>query len=718
MPLIDIKGEFGEPNAVERDSDETVAEWELNEFSVDDMRKSRELETMAVVSLLAAFAYRYNGGNFDFMGKPVAEWRLPQVVALSQATTGLTVKYSKDLYLGEFDRSDYERACTFPINVLKYALRGEKLTGVESHTPATLADLIYATKGVVAHGYGVGSNMVMRLTIPGYSAEGRVPVDIGIFGEYSGRVVGGGKEYVDWFNANNKAQLRYRHVPTLIVKLAALVHQRVATVADPGGSLKFRDRVFPSTPDPFALVKNCDGFVRAACIRMVEAWKDIKERPSWAPTGNKEEHVIEWMMMGAYGPMLVNEAAMENLERVYDKVEEKVREQCALIWAALGPLGVTFSDSLSQEKQSEFCLDVLKAIWHGRAKTYNDKTVIQKYSQASQMVEASRLQERTHDKTTVKVDTHPFGIFAGAHSSVPLKIKNALGELSRAMGAKVKFNEVHAIGTGKGCHWESTVEGIFADTPILYSDLSGDCTPQLGGKFVRKDVLDPQDVPPGSGVGKILVSDAFPGESVAKAQFGMMMKNYLSADYDAGIIKCYLGSDLEADTFVRYGHAPPYVTDWAKKYRVTGFTPGGGHHSQEYFFVFGRRVVDWKIDKGEWIPNSPSEPLAVYSAEAPPTEDACAKHVDRVVKYASLFLTAKVADMVRANAWKGPLALNGIRGDFPLSFGKKGALLEYHSPGTGLRLTGKGHVRGVVKADTGSVVLVPYTPGDVEVKWK
>lgn len=687
--------------------DDLAGGYELDEFTIEDVESSKRLSGMAVITVLAAYATRCNGGDFSFIERNVSDWDLPMFIKLSQAATGLTTKYAKNVSLGVFSREDYMLARTFSLSTLKYSLRAEKIASTESHTSSSLADHIYAVKGNVAYTNGSGLDTRVRIDIPGYTNDARVPIEIGVFGDEAGCVVNGAKEYVDWFNANHNNQIKYLPVPDLVRKLSGLVHQRVQIVVDANGAILFKDRVIPPCKiKSIYLVKSCETFVRAACTRMTQVWREPKDRPSWAPTGKREYDVIEWLMTKAYVPIFEDVVKKAGASRLFSTVQEEIQAQENALWKELGAMGVTYAEGIPEERKKAAMLDVLKSLWQGTVRPYNSPAPLVKYGQANDMVETSRNQERQHDFVTTKVDLPPLGRFAGSHSSVPFKIKNAIGQLLSAVGEKERYSEVDVIGMGKESHFESMIEGVFHDTPIVFSDVNPAYGPRLGGKFVRRDVLDPKDMPPNSGVNKLLISDVFPGTQVSKASFGIMMSNYLAARYSAGIVKLYLGSDLEADTFIRYGVAPKYIEDWAKEYKVIGLAPGGGAHTQEYFFIFAKRAGDWK-SPGLWVPGPPTASLPRYRPDVILTSASCQQHVDGVNKYASLFFSLKVMDMVRSNAWKASRALNGVRGVYPSAFGEKGPALEYLTPGTKLRLTGKGTTLGVTSSDGPQTQFTP-----------
>jgi len=684
-------------------------EFSFGEFTVEERHRASEIKNESTANLICAFLEVTSGEKFSSYGPNINEWEAKAVMKFCALCHPFSPDGMRSGPFGSIDPDVVERLTGYDAGTLKAAILAERPPAQTSVTSRSLIPIIFMQKGIqVKEGiWNDGSKLYecAVLSIPGYDSPTRTVVRIGTSGVHLGRVISGGEQYCEWYNFGKKTHLSYVPIHPHVRDLALLFHQRYQLVVSNGGKgITFKVRNPPGVKLRGIGVRIAISSFGTAMFKKLPAlYAEAKNRPSYAIGTKSELDIIEWLMDIHYSRTLQTPEGLKEVGEFIKRVRKSVDDVWVAVRKEIAPI------------MKENMAESLLALCRGTLILPNTGMKAQFYKNVLDAVEASRTQERHHDVATEKVDGPGFSRAGGSHMTVPAKWENAIKALKHVL-KNPKVESIDAVGVGRGCHWQAQLIHNFPDAEVLYSDLVASYTTPISGKFIPRDATDPESFPPESGRGKTLLSDVFPGQGPKKASFGAMLDVYLSADYDNGVVKCYMGADADEATPLDGRTAPGFLARWTAKYDAVFLVPGGGPHSPEYFVVFGARRSD---RVGYWEPPERilgvPNPIKPYPEGASPPPKAAKSEVkpklpdiDRVAwsaklsSYYAKWLAVKALDLVKMNYWKGPYAFNGVQACPPTLPQEGGPIHKWHffGPESVLYLTAKGTEKGTTRADT------------------
>ncbi len=611
----------------------TGAEGELD-FSPDDLAHAQSLTKYSSKTIIGALVSRSVNIKLLDMRVPEEMWTTKNYGAYAAFVSTLGSSKMTERPLGKFEYDAMLELEDVPSNVLLATL-------VTARMPATklLTDLTLARE--VANIIGVSVSVapgVSQFTIPGFAGM----VCVSLEGVNKGRVVSGGEEFVRWHNSLYKSTFVYEKMSPLASDMAFALLALYSIKLDKV-DLKITERPKQSKSGFVdiigSLVAPIAARPKALKSHLIKAWSDPSNRPIMSA-----KYIIAFIecVLTRY-----LEGCSSSIRDEMKAVFSQARSEAAKRWLDLAAASQVYMKGVEA-----ISLTDVKNVIVGLTPICGK--VMSCLGSVRSFVEESRIVFRDDLDLIRKSDAMNMGSSAGAATSVPEKVSRAIMAL-RAISGVTRFPVVDAFGTGAANHMSVTVDAVSDN--VTYFDRNIKFRPPLGQKFQERDV---EALEPGSGKGKYIFDDTYnaPDENeTGTSKFNATRKidAIISAGYEGGFMKLYLGAGTEADC--AFNVVPKTIQKIADAYDRFNLVPGGTLHSPEYFIVFSRGVRD------NWAP--PAMPESGYSyggRDCDPSERAAL-----VVRYIRNWISYRSTEIIRANIRLNFQIASGVVDHYALS---------------------------------------------------
>jgi hypothetical protein len=566
---------------------------------------------------------------------PEETMTLKEYIAMCNLIGSLGSSRANNVSVGKVVPSEVNMLISHDIDVLKALILSPPAPTSGQVTDGTLSRFIARMRGVRIE--RVKDTMDAIFHVPNCPAR----VVVSGIGASRGRVVEGGREFIDWYNLVKGTVHKYAIIHPDAVKHAFFLQTYVGVsireekliftdrILNKGKLAKFYGESSPNLRSFFTVIKKM----------MLEVFKTPENRPGLGIQKQTDAYV-EYLLSHAYRTTApANLAKISALSNAINKEHE----------AFLSRQSVTIPTLFSQGRNVD--PSKISLMRNGQFEVPEWDLKFATYGQVVSMVRSSRDHIRILHDLPDKSDSPGMGYSAGVSSSVAMKIHCAIDALRHISGFGYDglIPHVDAYGTGDLNHWQMEVESATKD--VTFYDLDRANAPTNPATFGIADVTK---LLPGQGKGRFIFDDtinlpkAYGEQQSEKSSERKKIDSVIRADYDGGFLKLYLGNSDDAGVSVTQN--PIALKSIYEHYDRVVLSQGGSLHSPEYYVVFCKTPKDEVSITNAWVP-----PVLVaangsrsyqWMESDTPDKDVARK---RLVNYLATWIALKIYDMLKAN---------------------------------------------------------------------
>lgn len=586
--------------------------------------EAKPLRTIPPVQRLLELWKRTGPKDFNLVaGLPFSEWRVDLFLNFCAASGALGSTKGIKVPLGEGVYDPMSPTKDANIKALEQSLVQPKTKLMTIETDQTLLLFASSLPGAVLE------NFVLQ--VPGAPALKISPASP----RY--RILGGGQEFVNWYNAVYNGNLLYVHVSGLArAHTLFLLSSRNLTNVDPEtGTLTWAEVKHAKHP----LV----GFFKEGTMNLYAYLTAIEKYVGKAYANPETRPTMGWHDMVPFVEVCLTRAYSKVSPKTVTAMTDVVNK--ALVHARgrwekiVDDLPWLFSPGEKNGPMIPPGRETIKAMATGGVCLPGQKTPLRSAGMILQFVTDSRFLIRDNIDMVRKSDSPGDSGSCASASSVPMKIATAIRAL-KGMTGLTSFPSVDAWGTHVSNHWENEVCSVAKE--VMFRDKDRKMAPTSGVRFTDGNIEFMED---GVGKGKFLFDDTYNGTNNAEPDMGPKVRAVIRAHYEGGFMKMYYGAGI--DKLGAVSSLPVSTELMMGAYERVWISDGGSPHSPEYFLVFSHPRGEAR--KEQW--RAPSQVLENGNAIFPyPTQNLVegdATNWNHAIL--KMMLLTKAAEMLKSN---------------------------------------------------------------------